>query len=185
MPVEVVATLVDEPAPALAKAQKPSGPFDTSVDPTKVAEGMAGEGLDESAPDATSPEGSRPKALDGPRDGKADDLKKIKGVGKVIEGKLHNLGIYHFDQIARWTENEANWVSSFLDFKGRIDRENWIAQARELSGYSDDIDEDEAVAATGAVPVELVEAEADPVDVEAEEEKDRAGSCDLARRGFR
>ncbi|SFO07618.1 Predicted 5' DNA nuclease, flap endonuclease-1-like, helix-3-turn-helix (H3TH) domain [Cohaesibacter marisflavi] len=175
IPVEVVATVIDEEKPKGAKPKK-GGPVDTSVDPTLVAEGMAGEGLVDAPSDTDQPEGVKPKALESPRDGKADDLKKIKGVGKVIEGKLNNLGIYHFDQIARWTDAEATWVSSILDFKGRIERENWIAQAREIIGPDaipvdiDEADED-AVAAAGAVPVEVVEAEAEPVDVDAEEEK--------------
>ena len=77
--------------------------------------------------------GSKPEVLDGPRDGKADDLKQIRGVGRVIEQKLNDLGIYHFDQIAKWSREEANYVSTFLSFKGRIDRENWIAQAKLLA----------------------------------------------------
>nr|WP_319516170.1 hypothetical protein [uncultured Cohaesibacter sp.] len=176
IPVEVVATIIDEEKPKNIKPKK-TGPVDNSVDPTLVAEGMAGEGLVNAPSDAAQPEGVKPKALEAPRAGKADDLKKIKGIGKVIEGKLNNLGIYHFDQIARWTDAEATWVSSILDFKGRIERENWIAQAREIIGPDaampvdiDEADED-AVAAAGAVPVEIVEAEAKAVDVEAEEEK--------------
>ena len=173
IPVEVVATIIDEERPKRAKPKK-NEPVDNSVDPTLVAEGMAGEGLVDNPAEAAQPEGSKPQALEAPRDGRADDLKKIKGVGKVIEGKLNNLGIYHFDQIANWSEAEATWVSSTLDFKGRIERENWIAQARGIIGADATPQEeadDDAVAAAGAVPVEVVEAEANPVDVEAEEEK--------------
>ncbi|WP_319499165.1 hypothetical protein [uncultured Cohaesibacter sp.] len=77
--------------------------------------------------------GTKPLALDGPIEGKADDLKQIKGIGKVIEGKLNAMGVYHFKQIADWDRGEVNYVSTFLSFKGRIDRENWVAQAKLLS----------------------------------------------------
>ncbi|MEM9811079.1 MAG: NADH-quinone oxidoreductase subunit NuoE [Pseudomonadota bacterium] len=76
----------------------------------------------------------RPEALDAPRGGTADDLKVIKGVGPKLEGLLHSLGIYHFAQIAAWSEAELVWVDSHLEgFKGRASRDNWIEQARTLS----------------------------------------------------
>jgi NADH-quinone oxidoreductase subunit E len=77
--------------------------------------------------------GARPQPLSGARDGRADDLTKIKGIGPVNEGKLHQLGVYHFDQIANWTVAEARWVGVYLAFPGRIARENWIGQARSLA----------------------------------------------------
>lgn len=75
----------------------------------------------------------KPQGLAAPRDDKADDLKRISGVGPKIEGILNGLGIYHYDQIAGWTAAETVWVDSHLNFKGRIDREDWIAQARTLA----------------------------------------------------
>ncbi len=74
---------------------------------------------------------AQPEALSAARDGKPDDLKLIKGIGKVLETKLNGLGIFHFDQIAAWGEAEVNWVNSHLSFSGRIQREEWIAQAKE------------------------------------------------------
>jgi len=81
-----------------------------------------------------SPGESEPELLKAPRGGKPDDLKKIKGIGPKIEGILHGLGVYHFDQIAAWTETEVAWVDARLKFKGRIEREDWIAQAGALAG---------------------------------------------------
>jgi len=75
----------------------------------------------------------KPPILTEPRGGKADNLCRIKGVGFVIEEKLHNLGIFHFDQIAAWTESEIKWVDSHLAFSGRILREDWIGQAKKLA----------------------------------------------------
>ena len=62
-----------------------------------------------------------------------DDLKRIKGVGAVIEKTLHGLGVYQFEQITAWTQDNVAWVENFLAFPGRIDREDWIEQAKTLS----------------------------------------------------
>ncbi|MEL6685530.1 MAG: NADH-quinone oxidoreductase subunit E, partial [Pseudomonadota bacterium] len=75
----------------------------------------------------------QPEVLSAPRAGGADDLKKISGVGPKLEGVLNELGFYHFDQIAKWTADEIAWVDSRLKFKGRIERDNWMAQAAELA----------------------------------------------------
>jgi predicted flap endonuclease-1-like 5' DNA nuclease len=87
------------------------------------------------APAAADPgPGTRPEALDGPRDGGADDLKKIKGVGPKLEKLCNKLGFYHFDQIAAWTADEVAWVDQNLEgFKGRVTRDNWVEQARLLA----------------------------------------------------
>jgi len=68
--------------------------------------------------------------LDAAIDGKADDLKKISGVGPVLEGKLNDLGIYHYSQIAAFTAEEIAQVDEVLNFKGRIDRDDWVGQAK-------------------------------------------------------
>lgn len=82
-------------------------------------------------------DGEQPDSLTEARDGGADDLKRIKGVGPKIEGILHSLGYFHFDQIAAWTPANVAWVDERLRFKGRIGRENWIAQAKELAAGDD------------------------------------------------
>lgn len=58
-----------------------------------------------------------------------DDLKKISGVGPVLEGKLNALGITSFAQIAAFTAEDIAKVDDALNFKGRIDRDNWLEQA--------------------------------------------------------
>ncbi|MCE1237170.1 MAG: hypothetical protein LWW93_12540 [Hyphomicrobiales bacterium] len=77
--------------------------------------------------------GARPAGLLGPRDGKADDLKRIKGIGKQNEARLNALGVWHFDQIAAWTPANIGWAGSFLAFVGRIEREDWVGQAKVLA----------------------------------------------------
>ncbi len=74
----------------------------------------------------------KPKGIDKARDGKADDLQRISGIGPKNEGVLHSLGFFHFDQISAWTATEVNWVDDHLKFNGRIKREEWIRQARLL-----------------------------------------------------
>lgn len=74
-----------------------------------------------------------PQKLDAPRNGKKDNLKTIKGIGPKIEGQLNDLGVYHFDQVAGWDRGTITWVDSHLSFKGRIDREKWVQQAKELA----------------------------------------------------
>ena len=78
-------------------------------------------------------EGARPLGLSKPLGGLGDDLKLIKGIGKQNEGVLHGLGIWHFQQIAAWTEEHALWIGSYLAFPGRIEREEWVAQAKILA----------------------------------------------------
>jgi len=77
--------------------------------------------------------GSRPLGLAAPQGGVADDLKLIRGVGPQNEARLHGLGVWHFHQIAAWSDENVKWIGSYLAFPGRIDREEWIAQAKELA----------------------------------------------------
>ena len=86
---------------------------------------------------AESPkDGDKPVFLSAP-DGEPDDLKRISGVGKVLEGTLNTLGIYHFRQIAEFTRENIDWVDNYLSFTGRIDREDWVGQAKKLAAGED------------------------------------------------
>ena len=126
-------------APAASAAPK--------VKPTKELPGEAelaakkgewkyeGDGESEASPAAAddSP-GTKPTTLSAARDGKADDLKQIKGVGPKLEKVCNSLGFYHFDQIAAWTADEVAWVDANLEgFKGRVTRDDWVAQAKVLA----------------------------------------------------
>jgi len=66
-------------------------------------------------------------------DGVADDLKAISGVGPKLESALNEAGIFHFWQIASLTDEQIEALDGKLDFRGRIARDNWIEQARQLS----------------------------------------------------
>ena len=63
----------------------------------------------------------------------ADDLKKLSGVGPALEKKLHAAGVTTYAQIAAWTETDVAAIDEQLSFKGRIEREGWIEQAKELA----------------------------------------------------
>ena len=62
-----------------------------------------------------------------------DDLKELSGVGPALEKKLHEAGVTTFAQIAAWTEADVADMDEKLSFKGRIEREGWIEQAKELA----------------------------------------------------
>ncbi|WP_092061287.1 NADH-quinone oxidoreductase subunit E [Poseidonocella pacifica] len=82
----------------------------------------------------TAQAGTKPQLLDAPRGDTADDLKRIKGVGPKLEQLLHRLGVYHFDQIANWSDEEVSWVDEHLEgFRGRVSRDEWTSQAKVLA----------------------------------------------------
>ncbi len=64
---------------------------------------------------------------------KKDDLKQISGVGPALEKKLHGLGVTSFQQIADWKAADIKEVDEKLNFKGRIQREGWVKQAKSLA----------------------------------------------------
>jgi NADH-quinone oxidoreductase subunit E len=66
-------------------------------------------------------------------EGKADDLKLISGVGPKLEQTLNKLGFWHFAQIAKWTKKDIAIVDDELSFKGRIERDEWVKQAKALA----------------------------------------------------
>lgn len=86
---------------------------------------------EEKAPAAARTEEAAPAPAAAPS-GDADDLKKLSGVGPVLEEKLHALGVTTFDQVAAWTPEDIERVDGELNFKGRIEREDWIGQAKAL-----------------------------------------------------
>ncbi|MCT4557919.1 MAG: fused NADH-quinone oxidoreductase subunit E/endonuclease, partial [Pelagimonas sp.] len=109
-------------APAQAPASAPEAGDTTAVDYDKdgVVEGTQ--------------EGEKPQQLSEAREGGADNLKEIKGVGPKLESLLNEMGFYHFDQIAAWTDQEVAWVNANLKgFKGRVSRDNWVEQAKILA----------------------------------------------------
>lgn len=113
-------------APAKSKASKPKAP--------KAAAKPKAAPKPKATPAVTETAEAKPQTLTAARDSGADNLKLITGVGPKLEGVLNDLGFWHFDQIAKWTDAEVAWVDSRLKFKGRIVRDDWIKQAADLAG---------------------------------------------------
>ena len=84
----------------------------------------------EPGPEAAHRVGSHNRVV---RAGPPQDLKRIRGIGVLIERRLNAMQIASYEQIANWTAEDIERVSRTLDFKGRIERENWVEQARILA----------------------------------------------------
>lgn len=95
---------------------------------TAVEQVLARAGIDVD----TAIQEERPKGLGRPRNGIKDDLKRIKGLGALDESTLNNMGVYHYDQVARWNAAQVAWMENHVFARGRIGREDWQAQARAL-----------------------------------------------------
>ena len=75
----------------------------------------------------------KPELLTQARNGKKDNLTLVRGIGKVLEERLNNLGVYHFDQIASWSKEQQSWMDERMSFPGRVEREEWVKQATALA----------------------------------------------------
>ena len=62
-----------------------------------------------------------------------DDLKQITGVGPVLERRLQSAGIYRFEQVRNWTASTIAFLDEELSLGGRIEREDWVSQAKALT----------------------------------------------------
>lgn len=114
------------PAPPPALAPVPAAKVETS------APAPAAKKTQVSAPKPAAD--GTPEFLSAARDGGPDDLKQIKGVGPKLEKTLHDMGIFHFDQIASWGPKEQAWMDENLEgFKGRATRDAWVSQAKTLA----------------------------------------------------
>ncbi|WP_246329465.1 hypothetical protein [Chthonobacter rhizosphaerae] len=129
-PVEATAPAAPQPIAAAPVAAEVAPADEAAAEPVAPADGI----IDAEKAASADQVGVRPNPLAGPRDGQPDNLKKIKGIGPLNEARLNALGIYHFDQIAAWSTDEAKWVGTYLAFPGRIEREKWVEQAATLKG---------------------------------------------------
>lgn len=88
----------------------------------------------EAKPKAAKPKAEKPAGpvrLKAPRKGRADDLQEIEGIGPALEKLVNEMGFFHFDQIAAWSEADiASIDAEMKTFKGRIARDKWVEQAR-------------------------------------------------------
>lgn len=112
--------------------------LETGADKSGVMAAVSGAGIKMEITPRVNPKGiakpkkaAAPKAAAAPAGG--DDLKLLSGVGPALEKKLHAAGVTTFAQIAAWSEEDIAAFNEKLSFKGRIEREGWVAQAAELS----------------------------------------------------
>lgn len=91
---------------------------------------------------------NKPLVLSSPKQSGKDNLLKIKGINKEIEEELNNLGIFHFEQISKWSNKNCDWIEEFLELPGVAKKYQWIDQARILQSgkqtvYSQKIEDNE------------------------------------------
>lgn len=79
----------------------------------------------------------KPLILTCPKLSGKDALIKIKGINKKIENDLNNLGIYHFEQISKWSNKNTEWIEEFLLLPGIARANQWVEQARILYSGKD------------------------------------------------
>lgn len=126
-PTEPVVAKPAKAKPAESARAKTAEPVAKTVEVAKpVAEPVKSEA-------ALPPEASRkPRPIERPA--APDDLKAISGIGPKLEKVLNDLGVWTYAQVAEWSKEEIAWIDDYLSFKGRIDRDGWIAQAAKLAG---------------------------------------------------
>lgn len=122
---------------ALAERVRARSESDLAVAQARAEEALrAATGLGRGAPaeGEEAAAGERPPGLPGPRNGRPDDLRRIRGIGPKNEGVLNSLGIYHYEQVAALTPAQVTWLDNYLKFHGRIARDDWVGQAGALLG---------------------------------------------------
>jgi large subunit ribosomal protein L21 len=131
--VAAVALAAAEAKPAKKAAPKAEAKEAKPAQDDKPAQAEAKAAPKDEAPASETAEATKPgNLLTEAREGGPDDLKRISGVGPKLEGLLHENGVFHFDQIAAWGPGDIAYMDDKLSFKGRIERDNWIAQATEF-----------------------------------------------------
>jgi NADH-quinone oxidoreductase subunit E len=118
-------------APVKAAAKAKPAAAKATVSKTAAVKAPAKSPASKPAAVASLDDKNRPPKVRKPA--KPDDLKLISGVGPKLEGVLNGLGIYKFEQVSKWKKAEREWVDGYLKFKGRIDRDDWIKQAKALA----------------------------------------------------
>lgn len=107
----------------------------SGADKSGVKAAIGSGSVSAAAVSAPTPKKAAPKKAEAKAEAAtgADDLKKLSGVGPALEKKLIAGGVNSFAQIAAWTEADIAEFDEKLSFKGRIEREGWVAQAAELA----------------------------------------------------
>ncbi len=136
---DVPAEAEREPVKAVASAPaaQPAAPQEAAAEPSKKAAAprkTAAKRRKTPAKQGKTAAAPRKRAAAGTR---KDDLKLLSGVGPVLEKKLNSGGVKTFAQIAKWTKKDIAAFDEKLNFKGRIEREKWVQQAKVLASGRD------------------------------------------------
>ncbi|MCJ8327300.1 MAG: hypothetical protein MJK08_09400 [Campylobacterales bacterium] len=78
----------------------------------------------------------KPLIMSLPKRAGKDNLTEVKGINEALENELNKLGIFHFEQISKWTNKNLEWVEVFLGIEKQISDEKWISQASSLYSKS-------------------------------------------------
>ena len=77
---------------------------------------------------------NKPLIRSAPRPSGKDNLQEIEGIDRDMEERLNELGIYHYDQIAKWSAKNCHWVEEYLTLEdSQIKEQSWIEQAKGLT----------------------------------------------------
>ena len=121
---------VDEEAKKLAEAKTKADKKakKATLEAEKKAEAEAAEKV--KADEEANAKGEKPEILSAPLNEAKDDLTQIKGIGPKVEDQLNEAGIYHFNQIASWTEANIKWLEINTTFAHRATKDLWVSQAK-------------------------------------------------------
>jgi large subunit ribosomal protein L21 len=119
--VEITA-IGDATGPAAHSAEAGTEPAPAPAEESVVSDNVASDNV-----------ASDNVASDSAAEAAADDLTRINGIGPVIAEKLNGLGITTIQQVAELDQDRIDEINEQLSFKGRIEREEWVQQARQLS----------------------------------------------------
>ncbi len=119
----------EEPAPA---ANGKGGEHTHAGEHKKGAKGKAKPAAEAPQEEAQAEGASTLEGLAEPQ-GEKDDLKKIRGITKAHEKKLNERGIFHYWQIAAFTQDNLDEIDRLLHGNGQITQGDWVDQARELT----------------------------------------------------
>lgn len=133
VPALGIVNAATEAAPSETKTTAEPAATEPEVDTAPVE-----AAVDDTAPESAVADASRPDNLLTEAQGEPDDLTRISGVGPKLLTKLNENGVFHFWQISDWGPSEIAFMDDQLSFKGRIERDNWIAQAKEFAAETEE-----------------------------------------------
>jgi NADH-quinone oxidoreductase subunit E len=122
----------DAMRPGATGAESDASKIDEGRAPGKPIANAPGDGASAAGVQDRPVRKPRRQVIDRPA-GPADDLKMISGIGPGMEAALNEIGVTTYAQIVRLTAEQIGLVEAELGFRGRVSRDNWVAQADALA----------------------------------------------------